>query len=236
MCAHCGAPLRVALAPEDGTVPLWVFVSTVCTHLQRVRGLVSRRCPWARRVGASAACGCPAGGVRHPPRLPATHVACRDECGVPCPLSVGNPREWTLDPSLVDVRSPPSPARGECRGGACSLRRTPSGSVVESVPRVPHARGSEAPWNGLVVLAACSESLAFAFWVARCPGVGVRVQESMPGRATSRLTAPLRSVAGAFVRSRATWLILPVVICLSQRLSHACLSISDYTVKLRMAH
>ena len=34
----------------------------------------------------------------------------------------------------------------------------------------------------------------------------------------------------------ATWLILPVVICLSQRLSHACLSISNHTVKLRMAH
>ena len=34
----------------------------------------------------------------------------------------------------------------------------------------------------------------------------------------------------------ATWLILPVVICLSQRLSHACLSINIYTVKLRMAH
>ena len=33
-----------------------------------------------------------------------------------------------------------------------------------------------------------------------------------------------------------TWLILPVVICLSQRLSHACLSISFNTVKLRMAH
>ena len=33
-----------------------------------------------------------------------------------------------------------------------------------------------------------------------------------------------------------TWLILPVVICLSQRLSHACLSISTYTVKLRTAH
>ena len=33
-----------------------------------------------------------------------------------------------------------------------------------------------------------------------------------------------------------TWLILPVVICLSQRLSHACLSISTCTVKLRMAH
>ena len=33
-----------------------------------------------------------------------------------------------------------------------------------------------------------------------------------------------------------TWLILPVVICLSQRLSHARLSINFYTVKLRMAH
>ena len=33
-----------------------------------------------------------------------------------------------------------------------------------------------------------------------------------------------------------TWLILPVVICLSQRLSHACLSISFNTAKLRMAH
>ena len=33
-----------------------------------------------------------------------------------------------------------------------------------------------------------------------------------------------------------TWLILPVVICLSQRLSHACLSISFYTAKLQTAH
>ncbi len=36
--------------------------------------------------------------------------------------------------------------------------------------------------------------------------------------------------------AKAIWLILPVVIRLSQRLSHACLSISDYTVKLRTAH
>ncbi len=33
-----------------------------------------------------------------------------------------------------------------------------------------------------------------------------------------------------------TWLILPVVICLSQRLSHASLSISIYKAKLQMAH
>jgi len=31
-------------------------------------------------------------------------------------------------------------------------------------------------------------------------------------------------------------LILPVVICLFQRLSHACLSIRSRTAKLRMAH
>ena len=33
-----------------------------------------------------------------------------------------------------------------------------------------------------------------------------------------------------------TWLILPVVICLSQRLSHACLSLNESKVKPRIAH
>ena len=33
-----------------------------------------------------------------------------------------------------------------------------------------------------------------------------------------------------------TWLILPVVICLYQRLSHACVCIYFYIVKLRIAH
>ena len=32
------------------------------------------------------------------------------------------------------------------------------------------------------------------------------------------------------------WLILPVVIRSSQRLSHACVSINNFTLKLRMAH
>ena len=39
-----------------------------------------------------------------------------------------------------------------------------------------------------------------------------------------------------FRRTIVTWLILPVVICLSKRLSHASLSISNYTAKLRTAH
>ncbi len=43
-------------------------------------------------------------------------------------------------------------------------------------------------------------------------------------------------LSGSVQSNVVTWLILPVVICLSQRLSHACLSINDYTVKLRMAH
>ena len=52
-----------------------------------------------------------------------------------------------------------------------------------------------------------------------------------------RVPRSVRAAARAGLGARqATWLILPVVICLSQRLSHACLSISDYTVKLRMAH
>ena len=45
------------------------------------------------------------------------------------------------------------------------------------------------------------------------------------------LTAGVRGLAGACGRheslNKDTWLILPVVICLSQRLSHACLSISN---------
>src|SRR5699024_872529 len=36
--------------------------------------------------------------------------------------------------------------------------------------------------------------------------------------------------------SHATWLILPVVIGLSQRLSHACLSTNHLKLKPRMAH
>ena len=59
-------------------------------------------------------------------------------------------------------------------------------------------------------------------------------------RVTSTATPqphPLRGSAPcACSRNVETWLILPVVIRLSQRLSHACLSISTYTVKLRMAH
>ena len=44
------------------------------------------------------------------------------------------------------------------------------------------------------------------------------------------------SISNLLEMALVTWLILPVVICLPQRLSHACLSLSDYTVRLRTAH
>src|SRR5688500_12190913 len=61
---------------------------------------------------------------------------------------------------------------------------------------------------------------------------GARPQGRPPVTCLSR--AP--GAGGQPRRTIVTWLILPVVICLSQRLSHACLSISNYTAKLRMAH
>ena len=51
-------------------------------------------------------------------------------------------------------------------------------------------------------------------------------------RSPSRRVGPAQSLA----LIRVPWLILPVVICLSQRLSHACLSASHIKVKPRKAH
>ena len=48
--------------------------------------------------------------------------------------------------------------------------------------------------------------------------------ECLARRADLRIVR--RATAHTVLRKAVTWLILPVVICLSQRLSHACLSIS----------
>ena len=56
----------------------------------------------------------------------------------------------------------------------------------------------------------------------------VSVRRSVGGAAgRARSVLHLVWYLGARAARQATWLILPVVICLSQRLSHACLSISD---------
>jgi hypothetical protein len=46
-------------------------------------------------------------------------------------------------------------------------------------------------------------------------------------RGGSPVAPPFTRVLGFSGSKIVTWLILPVVICLSQRLSHACLSISN---------
>ena len=113
-------------------------------------------------------------------------------------------------------------------------------------------------WNGRaqlrVVLIAfqlganCSKLLAVSLSVARSRVGFYRMKlhalvisfcDDLCYKACLRSCSRLREACVAS-RSRdsdvSTWLILPVVICLSQRLSHACLSISFYTAKLRMAH
>ena len=81
---------------------------------------------------------------------------------------------------------------------------------------------SPAPKVKLRTLATIRQSLVLFLEQTRCA----------LARAMVRLIAFLAENSGY----AQTWLILPVVICLSQRLSHACLSISFYTAKLRMAH
>ena len=74
---------------------------------------------------------------------------------------------------------------------------------------------------------------------SHCP-TGERSEAGAAGRGAARRErknsaseerAISKRIAGAHTHQgqcrAATWLILPVVICLSQRLSHACLSISD---------
>ena len=51
-------------------------------------------------------------------------------------------------------------------------------------------------------------------------------EDSREGVDTSELRHPFKGVFRIVV----TWLILPVVICLSQRLSHACLSINKFVL------
>jgi hypothetical protein len=76
-------------------------------------------------------------------------------------------------------------------------------------------------------------------WKSVSSGIGLAeaAEPSHPSGVRSVTNSSvLYSTVGHPRRTIVTWLILPVVICLSQRLSHACLSISNYTAKLRMAH
>ena len=100
-----------------------------------------------------------------------------------------------------------------------------SGALRKASPRGRHAGIGVA----LDVLGGARKLWQLCFHIrAHVAAFGPRVSAAPgPGREARRYAG-----AGRI----ATWLILPVVICLSQRLSHACLSITAYTGKLRMAH
>ena len=72
--------------------------------------------------------------------------------------------------------------------------------------------------------------------VRRSSGLRCPVSSVASSRTTGKGLSPQPTVGVEPLLLVETWLILPVVICLSQRLSHACLSISFYMAKLRMAH
>ena len=139
----------------------------------------------------------------------------------------------------------------------CAARRAwPAGALRDGVDSLCADRRRCAPWergvSGSGGARACSRERVGAratpthsIYCARtcCSQRGpVRVARAAMRPASLRacFSADRRSVGGAAGRARlpwnsgapraarqATWLILPVVICLSQRLSHACLSISD---------
>lgn len=111
-------------------------------------------------------------------------------------------------------RSPLHPPRGSA--GRC-VRFGRGGLTVRTIGR-------------LLALPRCAGAVAAA---GRRPPSGGRLA---PSRVKSNVLQSLRGAFGAgwccfaapcCPEHRGIWLILPVVICLSQRLSHACLSISN---------
>ena len=91
------------------------------------------------------------------------------------------------------------------------------GALCASLPPADGALGNSEGENG------CATRQA---WPS--PGCAARtVGLTAPDPVTRELFCPVTRAVGRPRRTIVTWLILPVVICLSQRLSHACLSISN---------
>ena len=104
---------------------------------------------------------------------------------------------------------------------------TPPGAPKLHSPRgcaAEGALGNLERESGLATTAFGALPCSLPALALRCPPSNLDISRVPPG------------ARGQPRRTIVIWLILPVVICLSQRLSHACLSISNYTVKLRMAH
>jgi hypothetical protein len=123
----------------------------------------------------------------------------------------GKPKPVAALLGVTGGRYPPSAgymshAMVPLRGHRSRVADQPVGNLVGAIG-----------WRGMSGRSLCS-------WTSRagCFGtpLSVHIDRRLRAAGPARLS---RDVSGTVV----TWLILPVVICLSQRLSHACLSISN---------
>ena len=131
-----------------------------------------------------------------------------------CPRGLDPPPEGRM-PQPAGAREGVPPA------GSSACGPVPEGLSVGAIGwssfAVPRCAGASPPWPGARFAPSSLTRLhpgVPPFWGA-LPG---------PRRGFDR---PRRVVPSPGGVDRAIWLILPVVICLSQRLSHACLSISN---------
>ena len=149
--------------------------------------------------------------------------------------------------SLVYTTSPTCPA------SPARFTRTPDGDRDNTVQALRSRRGTVPRDLGpasacrrrhhQTVCASPPARAARRCWSLQAPhGLGSIEPSTRATRGLLRLSRIIPDRPSEASRLRdgpatvATWLILPVVICLSQRLSHACLRISIYSANLRMAH
>lgn len=118
---------------------------------------------------------------------------------------------------LLDLRSPTLPTMAsEVVGGALSS------------PHVPPASLTSGSGSARQVLP-CSRVQCSSVVPSGCPLVAPSLSSKNDARGTSCAALPSVPCRGARTMTSlrdVTWLILPVVICLSQRLSHACVSMN----------
>ena len=177
--------------------------------------VVPRCWRWRRPTTGAGALHTPrrAGEVPDDPPAPARRARMESVDG--CPLGTALRRHLEVGP----CRLPPPGAR------SCGRHPPPEGPRSHPVvaPRRPSSVRSTGPWETQWGQSDGRSGPVSSAPGTRRPGASrpPLVNCSAPPRAGCR-----RGLAAAALRI-VTWLILPVVICLSQRLSHACLSISN---------
>jgi hypothetical protein len=208
--------------PSGCDAPLRCLRAAAIVGLQRLRSLRTPKWPAVCRQGLEKLSvgrsiplvrepdeSCESSPVHPGPRR-RTPVSGR----APVPSDGWAPRTArSASPRGAERDRPAAPRSGSCPGQGPHARR-PDRRASSAPPTGRHARRKAAPDGG------DSDGVPLA-----------GVPEATPAARPGEMQQPHSSS-----RRVATWLILPVVICLSQRLSHACLSTRLKTARLRMAH